>query len=185
MSICRDILKTSRPQARKTGFMPRQRMVAGMPMLGKSTVARKMACLLAVAFLGLAGSRAQEREATPAVVNPVLRSPVRQTLSLDGAWDFATDPSGIGDQQRWFAPDTVLANKISLQVPGCWEAQGVGGETAVAQPDAARLRGSYTGTAWYRKELTLPKDWAGRQIWLKIGGVNAQGWFWANGTCLG
>ena len=26
---------------------------------------------------------------------------------------------------------------------------------------------------------------AGKQVWLKIGGVHAQGWFWVNGTYLG
>ncbi len=33
----------------------------------------------------------QERPATPAVVNPVLRSTLRPTLSLDGDWDFTTE----------------------------------------------------------------------------------------------
>ena len=47
------------------------------------------------------------------------------------------------------------------------------------------LNGSYVGTAWYRREVTAPADWAGKQVWLKIGGVNAQGWFWVNGVYVG
>ena len=145
--------------------------------------------LAARAWSGLTPARAQEREATPAVVNPALRSPLRQTLSLDGAWDFATDPTAVGEEQKWFSPDTPWPNRTSLQVPGCWEAQGVGGpgnSTTVTPERAIRpLRGSYAGIGWYRKELTLPKAWSGKQVWLKIGGVNAQGWFWANGTYLG
>lgn len=130
-----------------------------------------------------------ECEATPAVVNPVLRSKLRQTLSLDGVWDFTTDRWEAGERQKWFSPEVSLPNSIQLQVPGCWEAQGVGGpgkSTTVTPERSIRpLRGSYVGTAWYRKEVNLPKDWAGKQVWLKIGGVHAQGWFWANGTYLG
>jgi len=33
--------------------------------------------------------------------------------------------------------------------------------------------------------VTAPSDWAGKQVWLKIGGVNAQGWFWVNGVYVG
>jgi beta-galactosidase len=144
---------------------------------------------LSFVCLGLGGGWAQEREATPTVVNPVLRSALRQTLSLDGAWDFAMDPLGVGEQQRWFSPESLLPDKVSLQVPGCWEAQGIGGpgnSTPTPPERSVRpLRGSYVGTGWYRKEVPLPKEWAGKQVWLKIGGVHAQGWFWVNGTQVG
>src|ERR1051325_6194866 len=144
---------------------------------------------VALLSLSLGLSRAQEREATPAVVDPALRSPLRQTLSLDGQWDFATDPSAIGEQQKWFSPESPLPNKGAIRVPGCWEAQGVGGpgdSTTVTPERSIRpLRGSYAGAAWYRKEGTLPAAWAGKEVWLKIGGVHAQGWFWVNGTYVG
>ena len=68
----------------------------------------KKAALLPLICLGLAVSHAREREATPAVVNPALCSAIRQTLSLDGAWDFATDPSGVGEEQKWFSPGVAL-----------------------------------------------------------------------------
>src|SRR5258708_26374198 len=125
-------------------------------------------------------SPAQEREASLAVVNPPIHSPLRQTLSLDGDWDFATDPSNIGEQEKWFQPESILPNKTFLHVPGCWEANGVVGpgnsKPFTPERSIRPLRGSYSGAAWYRKEITLPKAWAGKQIWLKIGGVHAQGW---------
>ena len=132
---------------------------------------------------------ARPREATAAVVNPAVRSALRQTISLDGAWDFAIDPKKVGRQQEWFSPDKQLPNKLSIKVPGCWEAQGIGGRgksTSVTPERVSRpLRGSYVGAAWYRKGVAIPKRWAGRQVWLKFGGVHAQGWFWVNGTYLG
>jgi beta-galactosidase len=149
------------------------------------------AAVVVLSLLGLGPTvcHAQDREATPAVVNPPLRSALRQTLNLDGAWDFATDPSGVGEEQKWFLPDHPLPNRLSLQVPGCWEARGVGGpgnsSTVTPERSIRPLRGSYVGTGWYRKELSLPKAWESKQVWLKIGGVHAQGWFWVNGTYVG
>jgi hypothetical protein len=130
------------------------------------------------------------REATPTVVNPVLRSSFRQTMSLDGKWDFAIDPTGVGETQKWYEPNVLLPNKIRIQVPGCWEAQGIGGRgpnLPLHPPEQANrtLIGSYVGTAWYKKYVTIPEQWQGKEIWLKVGGVNAQGWFWANGAYLG
>jgi hypothetical protein len=150
---------------------------------------QKLALYLGLACLSLLSAGAQEREATPAVVNPVLRSPLRPILSLDGPWEFVTDPAGVGEEQQWFKPDHGLPDKIAITVPGCWEAQGVGGpgnSTSVAPERSIRpLREAYVGTAWYRKETTVPKGWISKELWVKIGGVDAQGWFWVNGTYLG
>ena len=138
---------------------------------------------------GTALLAAQEREATPAVVHPPIASPLRATIRLNGGWDFALDPNKVGDGRTWFRPDVPLPGKVTIQVPGCWEAQGIGGpslsKTVTPEQNPRPLCGSYVGTAWYRRELTVPEDWAGKKIWLKIGGVHAQGWFWVNGAYLG
>jgi len=145
-------------------------------------------CLAGIVLLGAATpvDAGPGREATPAVVNPVFRSALRRTISLDGQWDFATDPNGVGEGQKWFLPKTALPGKVSIQVPACWEAQGVGGpgRTTTSAPErrVRRIIGSYVGAAWYRNRVAIPKAWAGRQVWLKVGGVSAQGWLWVNGT---
>jgi beta-galactosidase len=131
----------------------------------------------------------REREATPAVVNPVARSVWRTTLSLDGAWEFAVDPQRTGEAEAWFKPGTKWPAQSLIQVPGCWEAQGIGGpglsRTVTPEQSIRAIGGSYKGAAWYRKKVEIPASWAGRRLWLKIGGVNSQGWFWVNGTYLG
>jgi hypothetical protein len=66
------------------------------------------------------------REATPAVVNPAIRSELRATLSLDGPWDFCTDHKRQGESEGWQVPGKALPGLRQIQVPGCWEAQGVG-----------------------------------------------------------
>lgn len=131
---------------------------------------------------------AEQREATPAVVNPAVRSPLRPTISLDGTWDFATDPDSKGDGEQWFLPDKEMPDTVPIRVPACWEAQGIGGPGQSTPSTGERninpLRGSYVGTAWYKKEVSIPEGWADKRIWLKVGGIHAQGWLWVNGTYI-
>ena len=119
-----------------------------------------LACL-ALSSIGIPLASAQEREASPAVVNPPLVSPLRQTIRLDGTWDFATDPKGVGDQEKWFQPGTPLPEKTAIQVPGCWEAQGIGGPGSsrafTPEADSLPLSGSYMGAAWYRRRRRYPR----------------------------
>jgi hypothetical protein len=123
------------------------------------------------------------------VVNPALRSAFRETVSLKGTWSFCTDPKLQGEAAGWYLPDKGLPSARRLQVPGCWEAQGVGepglssaNTKLIYEPTNVKLRAAYTGAGWYKKEVAIPPHWAGKQIWLKMGSVNSQGWIWVNGT---
>ena len=131
-------------------------------------------------------THARQRQASPAVVNPALPSSLRNAITLDGLWDFATDPENVGEEQGWYSPESSLPNSNPIEVPGCWEAQGVGGpgpSTSVTPENTTRsLSGSYVGAAWYEKKIEIPRSWADNQVWLGIGGVHCQGWFWVNGT---
>ena len=127
------------------------------------------------------------RAASPAVVDPAVRSPLQDVISLRGSWDFAVDAEGIGRVAGWVNPGAAWPGLRSIQVPGCWEAQGVGqpgmSTTWDCKWDCAlrALRHAYLGSAWYRRTISLPIAWQGKRIWLKLGGVQAQGWFWVNG----
>ena len=132
-------------------------------------------------------AQVQQRESTPAIVNPVLRSSFSQTMSLDGKWDFAIDPGKKGQEKQWYRSDVPLPNKRHIQVPGCWEAQGVGepgrsnSGTAGFETYGHKMFTNYGGAAWYRKTIKVPAKWQDNKIWLKIGGVNSIGWIWVNG----
>ena len=52
-----------------------------------------------------------ERESSPGVVNPAIRSNLQTFISLDGNWDFAVDPQKNGEAQRWYLPGKELPNK--------------------------------------------------------------------------
>jgi len=127
------------------------------------------------------------RKAQLGVVNPPVRSKLQEVISLRGKWEFAADPKAVGRDAGWMRPGTVWPGQREMEVPGCWEAQGVGepgtsriwGITHDANPYP--LRHIYMGAAWYRRSVAVPEAWAGKRVWLKIGGVRAQGWFWVNG----
>ena len=129
----------------------------------------------------------QQRQATPAIVNPVLRSNLSRTMSLDGKWDFALDPEKRGQDQHRYRSDVPLPNKRDIRVPGAWEAQGAGepgrsnAGTAGFETYGHKMFSNYTGAAWYRKTIEVPDQWQDNKIWLKIGGVNSAGWIWVNG----
>jgi len=128
----------------------------------------------------------------PAVVNPAVPATAPGlTLSLRGEWEFvckgklgAQLRNQQGQHRHFYRQDWPGSRKI--QVPGCWETQGVGEPGASECWDckednsAKAIRHKYMGYGWYRKTVTLPAAWAGKRIWLKIGGVRSQGWFWVN-----
>jgi hypothetical protein len=131
------------------------------------------------------------RKALPAVVNAAARSPQQDVLSLLGEWEFVTKevaPSRHPGWRAFYAKPWPGSRK--LRVPGCWEAQGVGepgmGDSWDCKWDhcAKPLRSVYQGEAWYRKTVEVPAAWQGKRIWLKIGGVRSQGWFWVNGKTV-
>ena len=128
------------------------------------------------------------RTGSLAVVNPVIRSPHQTALSLAGEWEFCTDPGSVGVQEQWMRPDAAWTSSVAMPVPSNWESHGIG-EPGMSTPWAITgdriprpLRHIYIGSAWYRKTISIPADWEGRRVWLKIGGVRAQGWFWVNGA---
>ena len=139
----------------------------------------------------------------PAVVNPVGREASPDVISLRGEWEFVTQPKAFCRRYRHtktpFAKvdeqtpaicrsrmDTPWSEARKIHVPGAWEAQGVG-EPGMSIPwdplwdsSPKKINHIYMGEGWYRKDVVLPSAWSGKKVWLKIGGVKSQGWFWVN-----
>lgn len=131
------------------------------------------------------------RKALPAVVNPAVRGPLQDVLSLGGEWEFVTKGVAPSRHSSWGAfYAKPWPGSRTLHVPGCWEAQGVGkpgmGDSWDCKWDhcAKPLRAIYQGEAWYRRTVDIPARWTGKRVWLKVGGVRSQGWFWVNGKTV-
>ena len=130
------------------------------------------------------------RKAHPAVVNPVEGNEAGSIISLRGEWEFMVPqkrlPSRNGIWEHHYR-DNVWPGVRTIQVPGCWEAQGVGesGMSECWDPvwdhNAKPIHHKHMGDGWYRKTITIPAEWKGKRVWLKVGGVKSCGWFWVNG----
>src|SRR4051812_41105514 len=74
---------------------------------------------------------------------------ITSRISLDGDWEFRHSYFGSADESG--SPRTI-------SVPGPWQGQFAD----------LRMR---SGTAWYRREIDLPKGWAKGRIFLTFGAV--------------
>jgi hypothetical protein len=90
----------------------------------------------------------------------------------------------MGKGPGWNEPDWSDVRQIDI--PGCWEAQGVG-EPGMSQVwnmafdcIPRPLNHVYMGTARYRRSVDIPAEWNSKRIWLKIGGVRTEAWIWVN-----
>ena len=125
-----------------------------------------------------------------AVVNPVCGNEAGRVISLRGEWEFLarTDQrTRRNSHDVPFFPDVAPWNTArTIQVPGCWEAQGVD-KPGESEPWAFRLdcsqkplRHVLFGEGWYRKKVRIPEAWRDKRVWIKVGGLNARGWIWVN-----
>ncbi len=106
--------------------------------------------------------------------------------SLNGPWRFAFDPDLIGEQMRWYLPDSgQIANlygpprsgggkNLEITVPFPWESKLSGVE-----------RTDYKGAAWYEREVDVPSEWAGKRVYLNFEAVDWQARVWVNGIFAG
>jgi glycosyl hydrolase family 2 len=90
--------------------------------------------------------------------------PQRQTLSLDGSWEFIRDPD------RRFTVGGLTGGEPII-VPGPWEAQ-------VAEP-----YGIVHG--WYRRRFEIPDHWRHGTLLVRFGAVMARATVWLDGRLAG
>ncbi|HYD83015.1 MAG TPA: hypothetical protein VEA63_03160, partial [Opitutus sp.] len=100
----------------------------------------------------------------------------RTSSLLDGRWEFQLDPDSVGIDQQWFAEGRPFPDHIT--VPGAWDAQGFG-------PETAKMRHNHIGKAWYRRQIDIPAEPASGRTFLYFGGVCRSARVWVNGREAG
>jgi exo-1,4-beta-D-glucosaminidase len=92
-------------------------------------------------------------------------------------WIKATVPTTIVAAQvkSGLLPDPSYGMNIR-QYPGTSYPVGANFSNLPMPPDSP-----YAVSWWYRKEFTLPKDFAGKTVWLNFRGINYRGNIWLNG----
>ena len=89
----------------------------------------------------------------------------RRVISLDGAWDFVTDPDGVGEEQKWY--EELPEGTIHMEVPSCWN-------------NTLGLL-EYEGAAWYSRDFYSE----GGCVRLLFGAVMTEATVWLDGEKLG
>src|SRR5258705_7098582 len=92
-------------------------------------------------------------------------------------WIKATVPTTVVAAQvkSGLLPDPSYGMNIR-QYPGVSYPVGANFSNLPMAPDSP-----YAVSWWYRKEFTLPKDFAGKTVWLNFRGINYRGNIWLNG----
>lgn len=103
-------------------------------------------------------------------------------ISLAGEWSFALDSTDTGVNEGWHKKQ--FYDKI--QLPGTTDDAGYGTPNplppSIQKPQVLHLtrKNSYTGPAWYSKEISIPSDWKDKSIELKLERVIWQTTVWVD-----
>lgn len=134
----------------------------------------------------------------------------QQSIDLSGEWDFRIDRQDSGLVQRWFEP---CAYGDRIELPGSMP-QRLKGDPVTAQtqwtaslydstyyysPAMAKYREPgnvklpffltpvrhYVGVAWYRRTVSVPRDWKGKHLTLFLERSHIETMVWVNGKPAG
>lgn len=85
----------------------------------------------------------------------------RQTIDLAGEWRFYLDPEGKGETKGY--PTATLPDRVIL--PGTTDTNEMGtpNENKEETTHLSRYY-TYTGPAWYSREVNIPESWQGQTI---------------------
>ena len=130
-------------------------------------------------------------------------------LCLNGTWEFAFDPDNIGEQNEWYAPESIDDSPwtMQIQVPYPWESLAAWREeeqadnanylskNAYLNPEDVTCggldrEGNYRGEprhtiGWYRKVVSIPENWGDKRVILNFGAVDWEATVWVNGNQIG
>lgn len=115
-------------------------------------------------------------------------------LSLNGPWSFRWVPDASQRPTGFWKPEFDVSSWDSLNVPAVWELNGYGDpiyvnmgyawkDAAPALPPAIPDAGNHVGS--YRRTLTIPADWSGKDVFAHFGSVTSNIYLWVNGKFVG
>jgi beta-galactosidase len=123
-----------------------------------------------------------------------------RVMSLNGDWAFHFAKRPEQRAMGFEAADFDISGWPVIKVPGNWQTQGWGipiytNQTYPFRRDEPRVTSEppHHWTAFenrnevgsYRRDFTIPADWAGREVFLHFGGVESAFHVWINGKKVG
>ncbi|ALR29610.1 9-O-acetylesterase [Chryseobacterium sp. IHB B 17019] len=99
----------------------------------------------------------------------LIKSTESNEQALSKAWYAELDQSDIGLNQQWENFDLNDSEWKKMNIPGSWEDK----------------EGSFEGSVWFRKEINLPKNQAGKGAFLNLGRIKDADVTYINGVKVG
>ena len=120
--------------------------------------------------------------------------PQANRLSLDGTWRFLWVEHADQRPTDFFRMDYDEKNWVDMPVPGVWELNGYGDPEYVNvgfawrghfknNPPEVPVKDNHVGS--YRRVITVPADWTGKQVIAHFGSVTSNIYLWVNGQYVG
>ncbi|RKF18315.1 DUF4981 domain-containing protein [Altericroceibacterium spongiae] len=111
-------------------------------------------------------------------------------LSLDGEWQFHLSPTPEQRPSSFYQPDFDVSNWGTTVVPGILQAEGHGRPVFVGSGypfprNQPKIDHSLNEVGSYRRNFTVPEQFAGRRLLLTIGAAGAAYYLWINGKRVG
>jgi hypothetical protein len=91
-------------------------------------------------------------------------------LNLNGVWRFATDAGDKGEKTGWEKGAADFPESVTVPFPWGSKLSGVSSQAEIA---------------WYRRPITIPKEWKGKRVFLVVGASNWLTKGWIDGKPLG
>ena len=115
-------------------------------------------------------------------------------LSLDGVWKFHWVANLDERPIDFYRTDLDDSSWATMRMPGMWELNGYGDPVYVNigfpwrdnwknDPPHVPVQDNHVGT--YRRHITLPADWKGKQVIAHFGSVTSNINLWVNGQFVG
>ena len=117
-------------------------------------------------------------------------------MSLNGTWKISWCGNPALRPLHFWTMDFDDSDWFTIDVPSCVEMRGFGspGYVNVRYPHANKWprilnrdteKPDYNPVSSYRRTFTVPKDWAGRDVFIRFDGVYSAYYVWVNGQMVG
>lgn len=103
----------------------------------------------------------------------------QKEIDLSGNWNFKLDKDNVGEQEKWF--DNIFKETVNL--PGTTDENQKGNKNEAIEINSLNRRYTYTGKAWYQREINIPDNWEKKTIKLFLERTKATE-VWVDGIYL-
>ena len=115
-------------------------------------------------------------------------------MSLNGLWNFNWVRDANLRPETFFQTNYDDKQWDKIEVPGIWEVNGYGEAMYVnsrvpwdyiMKPDPPTVPEQENWVGSYRRTITIPKNWDGKDVFINLGAVSSAVYLWVNGQFVG